>query len=177
MELWSPPHDAPHLLEWWRPLILVSRRARLAGLPWAVHVDEFQLTGRVRRRGRPDVWIYEHHGEGGSLCIDAAGETYRFVATPRGRGVGQFRRCELATALRLAGLPPAVPVRRAALDAGAVGTSGPAAHPAGRGHAPPTPTAAELADGGPATPGTDDEGRPGAVRTVRRGHLTLIAAV
>ena len=70
-----------------------------------------------------------------------------------------------------------MPVRRAALDAGAVGTSGPAAHPAGRGHAPPTPTAAELADGGPATPGARDEGRPGAVRTVRRGHLTLIAAV
>ena len=71
MDLWSPPHDAPHLLEWWRPLLLVSRRARLERFPWPVHLDEFRLAGRVDRKGRPDVWIYEHHENGGSVCADA----------------------------------------------------------------------------------------------------------
>ena len=65
MDLWSPPHDAPHLLEWWRPLILVSKRARLDRFPWPVHLDEFRLAGRVNRQGRPDIWIYDHHENGG----------------------------------------------------------------------------------------------------------------
>ena len=85
MDLWSPPHDAPHLLEWWRPLLLVSRRARLERFPWPVHLDEFRQAGRVNRSGRPDVWIYDHHENGGSVCVDATGQTYKFIATPRGK--------------------------------------------------------------------------------------------
>jgi hypothetical protein len=112
MQLWSPPHDAPHLLEWWRPLVLASQRARYERFPWPVHIDEFRLSGRVVRQGRPDVWIYEHHANGGSLCVDAAGQAYRFVATPGGKGVGQFRQCPLRAALWRAGLPEVVePVR------------------------------------------------------------------
>ena len=108
MDLWSPPHDAPHMLEWWRPLMLVSRRARVDRFPWPVHLDEFRLAGRVKRQGRPDIWIYEHHENGGSVCVDATGQTYRFVATPRAKGVGQFRQCELRPALRRARLPDVV---------------------------------------------------------------------
>jgi hypothetical protein len=108
MDLWTPPHDAPHLLEWWRPLMLVSRRARLDRFPWPVHLDEFRLAGRVVRRGRPDIWIYEHHENGGSVCVDAAGATYRFTATPRGPGAGRFTTCEVRTALWRARLPEVV---------------------------------------------------------------------
>lgn len=108
MELWSPPHDAPHLFEWWRPLLLASQRARSRRLPWPIHLDEFRLSGRVMRSGRPDVWLYEHHANGGTLCIDAMGATYKFVATPGGKGVGQFRTCELRTAVYRAGLPEVV---------------------------------------------------------------------
>lgn len=108
MELWSPPHDAPHLFEWWRPLLLASQRARSRRLPWPIHLDEFRLSGRVLRSGRPDVWLYEHHANGGTLCIDSMGATYRFVATPGGKGVGQFRGCELRTAVYCAGLPEVV---------------------------------------------------------------------
>jgi hypothetical protein len=149
MQLWSPPHDAPHLLEWWRPLVLASQRARYERFPWPVYIDEFRLSGRVLRQGRPDVWIYEHHVNRGSLCVDAVGDAYRFVATPRGRGVGQFRRCPLRTALWRAGLPDVVepvsydePSRR--VDAGDGCDTG---DPAGAGSRAP----------------------------VRRGHLTLVA--
>jgi hypothetical protein len=108
MDLWSPPHDAPHLLEWWRPLMLVSRRARADRFPWPVHLDEFRLAGRVKRRPRPDIWIYDHHENGGSVCVDATGQTYGFTATPNGKGVGQFRPCPVRTALWRARLPDVV---------------------------------------------------------------------
>ena len=105
MELWSPPHDRPHLFEWWRPLLLASQQARRRRLPWPIHLDEFRLAGRVLREDRPDVWIYEHHANGGSLCIDATGTTYRFIPTPAAKGVGQFRPCDIRTAVWRAGLP------------------------------------------------------------------------
>lgn len=108
MELWTPPHDSPHLLEWWRPLMLASQRARVRQIPWPIHVDEFRLAGRVVRNGRPDIWIYEHHAHGGALCVDATGATYRFIPTPRARGVGQFRPCDIRSAVWRAGLPEVV---------------------------------------------------------------------
>ena len=98
MELWSPPHDQPHLFEWWRPLLLASQQARRRRLPWPIHLDEFRLAGRVLREDRPDVWIYEHHTNGGSLCVDATGTTYRFIPTPTAKGVGQFRPCDIRSA-------------------------------------------------------------------------------
>jgi hypothetical protein len=165
MELWSPPHDAPHLLEWWRPLILVGRRAWAERFPWPVHVDEFRLAGRVDRRGRPDVWIYEHHANGGSLCVDGAGGTYRFVATPRGRAIGQFRPCPVRTALWRARLPDVVepiwyegstchPASGAGDDGGGGGSGG----------------------GGARRAAGDGAGPDGPV-PVRRGHLTLVSGL
>jgi hypothetical protein len=156
MDLWSPPHDAPHLLEWWRPLILVSKRARLDRFPWPVHLDEFRLAGRVNRPGRPDVWIYDHHENGGSVCVDATGQTYKFIATPKAKGVGQFRPCPVRTALWRARLPDVVtpiwfeePPRHARWDV-----------------SPESPDGAD---------GTADAADEGPTRVVRRGHLTLIA--
>jgi hypothetical protein len=108
MQLWTPPHDKPHLFEWWRPLLLASERARRRRVPWPIHLDEFRLAGRVIRSGRPDVWIYEHHANGGTLCIDATGTTYRFIPTPMAKGVGQFRPCDVRSAVWRAGLPEVV---------------------------------------------------------------------
>jgi hypothetical protein len=156
MDLWSPPHDAPHLLEWWRPLILVSKRARLDRFPWPVHLDEFRLAGRVNRAGRADIWIYDHHENGGSVCVDATGQTYKFIATPNAKGVGQFRPCPVRTALWRARLPDVVtpiwfeePPRDARWDVSPESPDGP--------------------------DGTADAADEGPTRVVRRGHLTLIA--
>jgi hypothetical protein len=172
MDLWSPPHDAPHLLEWWRPLILVSKRARLERFPWPVHLDEFRLAGRVNRQGRPDIWIYDHHENGGSVCVDATGQTYKYIATPNGKGVGQFRPCPVRTALWRARLPDVVapiwfeePPRHPQWDDLAATEAGDDAGPGG-----------DIGPDGPREP--DDTTGPaaeGRTRVVRRGHLTLIA--
>jgi hypothetical protein len=158
MDLWSPPHDAPHLLEWWRPLILVSRRARLDRFPWPVHLDEFRLAGRVNRQGRPDIWIYDHHENGGSICVDATGQTYKFIATPNGKGVGQFRPCPVRTALWRARLPDVV---------APIWFEEPPRHPRWDGQVG--------VDGTDGLDATADAVSEGGTRVVRRGHLTLIA--
>ena len=108
MELWTPPHDAPHLLEWWRPLMLASQRARRDEVPWPIHLDEFRLFGRVVRAGRPDIWIYEHPANGGGLYVDATGTTYKFIPTPRAKSIGRFAPCEIRSAVWRAGLPDVV---------------------------------------------------------------------
>jgi hypothetical protein len=180
MDLWSPPHDAPHLLEWWRPLMLVSRRARLDRFPWPVHLDEFRLAGRVNRQGRPDIWIYEHHANGGSVCADARGETYKFTATPRARSVGRFTPCPVRTALWQARLPEVVEpiffdqIPKVRWDDsvdfddpdrvdGAAGVDG--------GDDVDEPHTGAAFD----TNGEADGAAAGGVRVVRRRHLTLIA--
>jgi hypothetical protein len=157
--------------------MLVSRRARLDRFPWPVHLDDFRLAGRVKRQGRPDIWIYDHHENGGSVCIDATGQTYRFIATPNGKGVGQFRPCELRSALWRARLPDVVePVSYDRPDRGdradRPGDGGDVAE-------------AEVGDidiGG-SIDSDDCDGAGDAVddadiaepRVVRRGHLTLVA--
>jgi hypothetical protein len=173
MELWSPPHDAPHLLEWWRPLMLVARRARAERFPWPVHLDEFRLAGRVKRRGRPDIWIYDHHENGGSVCVDAAGQTYKFMATPRAKGPGQFRQCPVRTALWRARLPDVVepvsydPPRRGPWhdDVEGAGRGGIDDQLVGDAAGPDD----DLDHDAPAEPIAAE------TRVVRRGHLTLIA--
>ncbi|HEY7072331.1 MAG TPA: hypothetical protein VH479_19540 [Acidimicrobiales bacterium] len=142
MDLWSPPRNVPHLYEWWRPLVQAGARARSEHLPWAVHLDEYRLVGRVSREAGLDVWIYEHVASGGSLCIDAAGEAYRFVATPGAGALGRFESCKLATALRRAGVPRAAVTfryaepapRAAAVGAGSSGEEAAAPREVTRGH-------------------------------------------
>jgi hypothetical protein len=109
MELWTPPHDAPHLLEWWRPLMLVAQRVRADRVPWPIHMDQFRLFGRViRQNGRPHVWVYEHHESRRTIHTDATGVTYKFIPTPRGRGPGMFKPCDIRIAVYRAGLPDVV---------------------------------------------------------------------
>src|SRR5918998_424543 len=194
MDLWSPPRDAPHLLEWWRPLMLVSRQARVDRFPWPVHLDEFRLAGRVKRQGRPDIWIYDHHENSGSVCVDSTGQTYKFIATPRAKGVGQFRPCELRSALWRARLPPGG-------GAGSYEGGRPGARDTWLSEAADQAAAAAESDdifddepdegddgetaaggaggagvGGTGGAGDDvDAGGLDGRRVVRRGHLTLIA--
>jgi len=103
MELWYPPKDRPHLFEWWRPLILASRAARLRHFNHPIHVDEMVLVGRVDRSSRPPIWVYRH-GEGrGELYLDATGQAYRYTRTPNAKSHGRFTACEIDTALWAAG--------------------------------------------------------------------------
>lgn len=155
--------------------MLVSRRARLERFPWPVHLDEFRLAGRVNRQGRPDVWIYDHHENGGSVCVDATGQTYKFIATPRAKGVGQFRPCPVRTALWRARLPDVVapiwfdePPQR------------PQWHdwPAGDPSVPSGAAAHGLDDADlhvDDDAAIDDVDDVDEVRVIRRGHLTLVA--
>jgi len=143
--------------------MLVSRRARADRFPWPVHLDEFRLAGRVKRPGRPDVWIYDHHESRGSVCADARGQTYKFVATPNGKGVGQFRECPLRTALWRAGLPDVVdPIWYEAPRSPAWDGGGQDLHADDDGS--PHVSDAEAGDDGSEAP-----------HVIRRGHLTLIA--
>jgi hypothetical protein len=191
MHIWRPPHDAPHLLEWWRPLLLVGRRARAEGVRWPIHLDEFRLAGRVVRSGRPDVWLYEHHENGGTLCVDATGATYRFVFTPNGRGPGQFRSCTLRAAIARAGLPDVVepvwygdPPTEPWSDPGGDGSeardggrgaggtdSGRADHPAGGSR---LARERRARPGGAGVGGDDVAIAAGERHIVRRGHLSLV---
>jgi hypothetical protein len=166
MELWRPPHDRPHLLEWWRPLVQASERARRRRIGWPIHIDEFRLAGRVIRSGRPDIWIYEHHANGGSLCVDSTGATYRFIATPKAKGLGQFRECDIRTAVWRAGLPDVVapvwyddPHRPRGSESGLADRLDPGDPTGG----PRPPDDAELR-----------EVSGGSAPVVRRGHLTVI---
>jgi hypothetical protein len=161
MELWSPEPGDRELFDWWRPLVLAARRARAERFPYPIHIDEFRLAGRVIRPDRPDVWIYDHMANGGSVCVDDMGQAYRFVGSPT-PGVGSFRVCKLADALRRAGLPEVVaPVRY----------EPPRPRPAG---AAPAPAAAGVsaaaASGGRAA--HPSHRKP---RVIRRGHLTLVS--
>src|SRR3546814_1303779 len=82
MDLWYPPNDQPHLLEWWRPLLLASRAARVERFPWPLHIDEVQLVGRVDRGSRGAIWVYRHSESRGEIYIDATGQTYKYTRTP-----------------------------------------------------------------------------------------------
>jgi hypothetical protein len=108
MELWYPPKDRPHLLEWWRPLILASAAARRGRFPWPVHIDEMTLVGRIDRSSRPAIWVYRHPASRGELYVDATGQAYTFTKTPKGRSLGRFSPCEISAALWRAGLPTVV---------------------------------------------------------------------
>lgn len=161
MELWYPPTDQPHLLEWWRPLILASRKARLIRFHWPIHIDEMVLVGRVDRSSRPAIWVYRHAESGGELYLDATGQAHRYTPTPNARSHGRFTACEIRTALWAAGFPHAVepvwyedPVRW--MRPGELQTS-------------PHPEDDELDDAD-----LDAEPHPAPAAPRRRGHLTVL---
>lgn len=111
MKYWRPHPDEPELMEWWRPLVLVIRRAIDDEFPWVVRLDDFIVSGRVIRSGRPDVWVYRLLTTGGELLADAEGQTYRFVPTPNAVGPGRLYPNEIRSAIWGSGLPHVAPVQ------------------------------------------------------------------
>jgi hypothetical protein len=105
MNFWFPEPDVPHLLDWWQPLVRAGRRALAAGVPWLILVDEWELLGRVRRRGRPDVWLYVHRMSGRELYVDDSGQPYRFIPNSTGPSPGRFKPMKIRHAVWAAGLP------------------------------------------------------------------------
>lgn len=105
MDLWYPPPHEPHLFEWWAPLLTASRQARRVRCAWPIHLDEFQLMGRVDRPSRPAIWIYKHVESRRELHLDAEGRPYTFTPTPNAKGSGRFNRCDIRTAIWRADLP------------------------------------------------------------------------
>lgn len=109
MQLWTPPRGEPELLAWWGPLLMVARLAREEQVPWPIHMDEFDLLGRVDRSGsRLPVWVYRHDQSGGDIYADPTGQTYRYRPTPNAAGAGRFDRCDVRTSIYQAGLPEVV---------------------------------------------------------------------
>ena len=108
MELWQPSPDEPELFDWWRPLLVVGRRAREARIYWPIHIDEFEFKGRVDRGSRPAVWVYEHRKTGREMLVDWHGQTYEFIRYRRGRQLGRFNEIGIRSAVWRARLPDVV---------------------------------------------------------------------
>lgn len=148
MQLWTPTRGEPELLAWWGPLLMVARLARADRVPWPIHIDQFDLLGRVDRSGgRQPVWVYRHHQSGGDIFADPTGQTYRFRPTPKAAGPGRFDQCDVRACVYLAGLPEVVqPSRDEAADepepywADDMRGSGMAAHPTAHPKAQPAKT-------------------------------------
>jgi hypothetical protein len=108
MQWWYPSPDEPELLDWWRPLMLVSGRARAERIPWPIYVEEFALGGRVERGKRPAIWVYEHRVNGGEILVDWQGRTYEFIRYRTGPQLGRFKEIRLRGAIWRARLPDVV---------------------------------------------------------------------
>jgi len=108
MRWWHPSPDEPEILDWWRPLLVVSRRARAEQIPWPVHLDEFVLGGRVERGKRPAIWVYEHRANGREILVDWHGQTYEFIRYRSGPQLGRFNEVSLRGAIWRARLPDVV---------------------------------------------------------------------
>lgn len=163
MDLWYPPKDRPQLFEWWRPLILASRAARLGASPWPIHVDELILRGRIDRGSRPAIWVYANPVSGGELYLDSTGQAYRFTKTASGPSLGRFSPCPIEAAIVAARLPEAVEEQQAR-----------AAHPAARGAAPGAAgLVADAAEAGGDVDVPPLERAAPAPEPRRRGHLVV----
>jgi hypothetical protein len=95
-------------MEWWRPLLKASHRARLEEVPWPIHIDEFTLGGRVDRGSRPAVWVYVHQGSIREVLADDEGRTYEFVPYRSGPQLGRFKEISARDAVWRARLPDVV---------------------------------------------------------------------
>ena len=108
MRSWQPAPDQPQLMAWWRPLLAASRRAREEKVFWPIHVDEFELGGRVDRDSRPSVWVFVHERSGGEVLADDTGRTYEFIRYRSGRQLGRFKEIAVRHAVWRARLPDVV---------------------------------------------------------------------
>lgn len=114
LEIEAPHPDHADLLAWWWPLHRAARWAWYVQAAWPIHLEEFQLVGRVPRSGRPDVWVYVHQVSGRELFVDGDGSTYHLRPLRSEPSRGRFFACHVRTAVVRAGLheaPPAEPGR------------------------------------------------------------------
>lgn len=102
---WRPEPGEPVLLSWWAPLVRAARRAVAEQFPWLIMVDEWQLVGRYKRKGRSDVWIYRHDRSGGELYLDDSGQAHRFIHYSSGPSPGRFTEIGIGAALWRSRLP------------------------------------------------------------------------
>jgi hypothetical protein len=149
-----PPDHRPPDPSWWAPLdALATDPAILADHPFLARED-FGLVGRVVRKGRPDITVYEHRWTHRFLNLDQHGTAYRF-APPRpgsasnGRYLAHRTPSDGVHQLRLWNLPWLKP---------------------GLEHLRPDVAPAPDRPPPPLDPA---DHRPGAVRP-RRGHLRLV---
>ena len=108
MRWWKPAPGQPERLDWWRPLLAVSRRAQLEQVRAPVNVGEFTLGGRVDRGPRPAVWVYVHRRTSQEVLADSDGRTYDFVRYRSGRALGRFKEIDVQHAVWRARLPAVV---------------------------------------------------------------------
>jgi hypothetical protein len=102
--LWRPDPAEPALAAWWRPLAELSRRLRADEFPWPVHLDEYDVVGRVDRPPRARVWIYRHHLGPHELALDDDGHTYRFHWSAGRGNLGRLQEIGNRSAVHRAGL-------------------------------------------------------------------------
>jgi hypothetical protein len=184
MQMWTPRDDEAELHEWWRPLIEFALRLRVERFPWPAYVDDFELFGRVDRRGKPAIWTYRHRVSRGFVSVDGEGRPYRFISYRKGPSLGRFAECDLRRAAWSAGLPDVVEPVDWPRPPGSVGVGRSVTTADAAGDAPPawSPSDPDADwDTGNDDAGTDDAGtgdggpNPDApARTVRRGHLRLV---
>jgi hypothetical protein len=105
MRWWKPAPGQPQRLDWWRPLLAVSRRAQLEQVRAPVKVRDFTLGGRVDRGPRPAVWVYVHRRTSQEVLADSNGRTYDFVRYRSGRALGRFKEIDVQHAVWRARLP------------------------------------------------------------------------
>lgn len=108
MRWWKPAPGEPDRLDWWRPLLAVSRRAQVEQVRAPVNVGEFTLGGRVDRGPRPAVWVYVHRRTSQEMLADSDGCTYAFVRYRSGHALGRFKQIDVQEAVWRARLPAVV---------------------------------------------------------------------
>jgi hypothetical protein len=99
MRWWKPTPGQPERLDWWRPLVAVSRRAEFEQVRAPVVVGEFTLGGRVDRGRRPAVWVYVHRRTTQEVLADSDGRTYSFTPYRSGPALGRFHEIDVRQAV------------------------------------------------------------------------------
>jgi hypothetical protein len=109
MRWWEPIPEEPELFDWWRPLLQASQRARWEEVQWPIHVEEFNLAGRVERgRRQAVIWVYTHRVNRGEILVDSGGQTYEFIRYRSGPQLGRFKDVDVRSAIWRARLPDVV---------------------------------------------------------------------
>lgn len=99
MEMIQPTEAELEALAWLAPLAKAAARARARQHPVPLLLDQFRPFGRIDRRVRPTIWVYEHIVTRQPLALDDTGQAYRFLPSRKDPYGGQFRPMPLRTAI------------------------------------------------------------------------------